>query len=115
MNQAPVVTTSSTTLTHNQTIAASSLFTATDLDGDPITTFALKDVTGNGHFVVNGVAQATNVEIDLTAAQMAQTTSHAGSGSDQTLDPRLRRHAVERVAVGHGHRPGRSGAGRDDL
>src|SRR5258707_1289893 len=81
--QAPIVTASSKTLTHNQSIAASSLFTATDPDGDAITTYALKDVTGNGHFVVNGVVQATNVEIDLTAAQLAQTTYVAGSGSDQ--------------------------------
>ena len=70
-------------LTQNQTVAASSLFTATDPNGDTITTYALKDVTGNGHFVVNGVVQATNVEIDLTAAQLAQTTYQAGSGSDQ--------------------------------
>jgi hypothetical protein len=83
VDQAPVVTASNQTLTHNQSIAASSLFTATDPDGDPITTYALKDVTGNGYFVVNGVVQATNVEIDLTATQLAQATYVAGSGSDQ--------------------------------
>src|SRR5258708_24457112 len=68
---------------NNHSVAASSLFTATDPQGDPITTYALKDLTGNGHFVVNGVVQATNVEIDLTAAQLAQMTYVAGSGSDQ--------------------------------
>ena len=83
VDQAPVVTASNKTVTHNQSIAASSLFTAADPDGDTITTYALKDVTGNGHFVVNGVAQATNVEIDLTAAQLAQTTYVAGSATDQ--------------------------------
>jgi hypothetical protein len=83
LDQAPVVTASNKTVTHNQSIAASSLFTATDPEGDTITTYALKDVTGNGHFVVNGVVQATNVEIDLTAAQLAQTTYQSGSGSDQ--------------------------------
>jgi 20S proteasome alpha/beta subunit len=83
VDQAPVVTASNQTLTHNQSIAASSLFTATDPDGQTITTYALKDVTGNGHFVVNGVVQATNVEIDLTAAQLAQTTYVAGSSTDQ--------------------------------
>ena len=83
VDQAPVVTTSNKTVTHNQSIAASSLFTATDPDGDTITTYALKDVTGNGHFVVNGVVQASNVEIDLTAAQLAQTTYVAGSATDQ--------------------------------
>jgi 20S proteasome alpha/beta subunit len=83
VDQAPVVTTSNKTVTHNQSIAASSLFTATDPEGDTITTYALKDVTGNGHFVVNGVVQASNVEIDLTAAQLAQTTYVAGSATDQ--------------------------------
>jgi hypothetical protein len=82
IEQAPVVTALNPTLTHNQSVAASSLFTATDPDGDAIT-YALKDLTGNGHFVVNGVVQATNVEIDLTAAQLAQATYVAGSGSDQ--------------------------------
>ena len=82
-DQAPVVTAPNKTLSRNQSIAASSLFTATDPDGDAITTYALKDLTGNGHFVVNGVVQATNVEIDLTAAQLAQTIYVAGSGSDQ--------------------------------
>jgi hypothetical protein len=83
VDQGPDLTASNTTVTHNQSIAASSLFTATDPDGDTITTYALKDVTGNGHFVVNGVVRATNVEIDLTAAQLAQTTYQSGSGSDQ--------------------------------
>ena len=82
-DQAPVVTPSNITLPNSQSVAASSLFTATDPDGQAITTFALRDVTGNGHFVVNGVVQATNVEIDLTAAQLAQTFYVAGSGSDQ--------------------------------
>jgi hypothetical protein len=77
------VTATNPALTHNQTVAASTLFTATDPDGQAIATYALKDVTGNGHFVVNGVVQATNVEIDLTAAQLAQTTYVAGSGADQ--------------------------------
>ena len=81
--QPPVVTASNTTLTHNQSVAASSLLTASDPDGNPIATYALKDVTGNGHFVVNGVVQATNTEIDLTAAQLAQTSYQSGSGSDQ--------------------------------
>ena len=83
VDQAPVVTASNTTLTQDQTVAASSLFTAVDPNGNPITTYALKDGTGNGHFLVNGVVQATNAEIDLTAAQLAQTTYQAGSGSDQ--------------------------------
>jgi hypothetical protein len=107
-NQAPVVHGSNKKLTYSPTSAtslsatvntsaaanspsvptdpsvdASSLFTATDPDGDIIITYALKDMTGNGYFVVNGVAQATNVEIDLTATQLAQTIYQSGSGTDQ--------------------------------
>src|SRR5260370_1388104 len=82
-NRAPIVTASSKTLNHNQSVAASSLFTATDPNGDPIITYALMDLTGNGYFMVNGVAQASNVEIDLTPAQLAQTIYVAGSGPDQ--------------------------------
>ena len=106
-DQAPVVTALKKTVTHKQSIAASSLFTATDPDGDAITTYALKDLTGNGHFVVNGVTQATNVEIDLTAAQLAQTTYQSGSGSDQFLGTGFRRNVVERMADLH-----RNGAGK---
>src|SRR5258708_13505789 len=80
---APVVVASNITATHNQSFAASSLFTASDPDGDTLTTYALYDATGNGHFAVNGVTQGTAVEIDLTAAQLAQTLYQSGSGNDQ--------------------------------
>jgi hypothetical protein len=83
VDQAPVVTTSAQYMMRNQTIAASSLFTATDPDGDAITIYALKDPSGHGYFVVNGVIQASNTEIDLTAAQLAQTTYVSGRRSEQ--------------------------------
>jgi hypothetical protein len=110
VDQAPVVTAINTTLTHNQSVAAATLFTATDPDGQAITSYALKNVTGNGHFIVNGVVQASNVEIDLTAAVGAD---HLRSrlGSDQ-ISIRLRRHAVERWQTGAVTAPG-SGASRD--
>jgi hypothetical protein len=81
--KAPVVTASSLTTLAGQTFKASSLFAVSDPNGDPIVTYALQDITGSGHFVVNGVVQASNTEIDLTAAQLAQTTFVAGSGTDQ--------------------------------
>jgi hypothetical protein len=81
--KAPVVTASSLTTLAGQTFAASSLFSTSDSNGDAMVTYALNDVTGSGHFVVNGVVQASNTEIDLTAAQLAQTTFVAGSASDQ--------------------------------
>ena len=37
---------------------------------------------GGGHFVLNGVAQGTNQEIDVTAAQLSQLSYQSGSGAD---------------------------------
>jgi hypothetical protein len=62
----PVVTASNEALNTNyMLVAASSLsFSAFDADNDAITTYGFKD-TGAGHFVLNGVAQTNNVEIDV--------------------------------------------------
>ena len=82
IDRAPVVTVANVVLgTISTAVAASSLLTATDLDGDAITTYALKD-TGNGHFALNGVAQANNQEIDVTAAQLSQLTYQSTGGVD---------------------------------
>jgi hypothetical protein len=48
-----------------------------------ITTYAFWDSNTNGHFVVNGVAKSSGVEIDVSAAQLATTTYVSGNGSDQ--------------------------------
>ena len=83
INHAPVATASNFTATHNQSIAASALFTATDADSDTITNYQFWDSTSaSGHWVVNGVAQGVNVAINVTAAQLASTTFQSGSGSD---------------------------------
>ena len=37
----------------------------------------------NGHFTVNGTTQSHSVEIDVTTAQLAQTSYVAGNGTDQ--------------------------------
>ena len=85
---APVVSPSNLAVAHNQSLAASSLFNVSDADGDSMTKYAFYDVTRNGHLVVNGVVQGTGVEIDITAAQLAQTSYVAGSGTDQsTYEP----------------------------
>ena len=83
VDRAPVVTAPNVTLTHNQSVAASSLFTVSDPDGDAITSYQFYDASGNGHFVVNGVAQAASTIITVTAAQLAQTSYQSGSGADQ--------------------------------
>ena len=85
VNHAPVATASDFTATHNQNIAASSLFSASDADGDTITQYQFWDSTSDpasGHFVVGGVVQGTNQNIDVSAAQLANTTFQSGSGSD---------------------------------
>jgi hemolysin type calcium-binding protein len=82
---APVLTTTDLAIAHNQTVAASSLFAVSDADGDPITRYQLWDSTNDpnsGHFVVNGVAQAAWTVIDISAAQLAQTSFIAGTVGD---------------------------------
>jgi 20S proteasome alpha/beta subunit len=88
IDRAPVVTVANVVLNANSTtVAASSLFTASDFDGDAIATYAFKDIS-NGHFVLNGVAQANNQEIDLTAGQLSQLTFQSAGGTD-SLQVRL--------------------------
>jgi serralysin len=82
VDRAPVVTAANVALSSGLTnVTVSSLFTASDPDGDAITTYAFKD-TGNGHFVLNGVAQANNQEIDVTAAQLSLLTYQNAIGTD---------------------------------
>ncbi|MCC8960091.1 AIDA repeat-containing protein, partial [Bradyrhizobium sp. Pear77] len=86
LDHAPVVTAPNVTANHGQASAlASNLFSATDADNDPITQYAFWDTGGSGHFVVNGVAQAANVEIDVAAANLSQVSyvyGPTGSTSD---------------------------------
>src|SRR5207248_1262972 len=79
----PVVTVANLTAAHGQSFAASNLFTASDPDGDAITQYGFWDTgSGGGHFMLNGVAQGTNQEIDVTAAQLSQLSYQSGSGTD---------------------------------
>src|SRR5260370_4759120 len=80
---APVVTASNAAIATGKSVAASSLFTASDPDGDTLTKYEFYDATGSGHFVVGGVAQAAATVIDVTAAQLASTSYLAGSATDQ--------------------------------
>ncbi|MFU0448729.1 hypothetical protein ACMZZG_25100, partial [Pseudocitrobacter faecalis] len=50
------------------------LFMASDPDGDTITQYAFWDTGGNGHWVVNGVAQAAGTEIEVSAANLSQVS-----------------------------------------
>jgi hypothetical protein len=61
-------------------VAASSFFTATDPDGDAVTSYQLWDSSADaasGHWTLNGIAQAANTAIDVTAAQLANAAFHA--------------------------------------
>ena len=81
------MTASNQTVANGASIAASSLFWASDPDGDALTQYAFdfKTVNANsGHFVVNGVMQAPSL-IHLTAAQLAQTTYQAGTGTSDDI------------------------------
>jgi hypothetical protein len=78
---APTVTASNIALAAGVSPAASSLFSATD--GGTFTHYEFYDATGSGHFVVNGTNQAANTVIDITAAQLAQTTYVGGTASEQ--------------------------------
>jgi Tryptophan-rich Synechocystis species C-terminal domain len=82
IERAPVATVANVVLNADfTTLAASSLFTASDPDGDRITEYGLM-ATGNGHFVLNGLVQANNQEIDVTAAQISQLTYQSAWGTN---------------------------------
>jgi hypothetical protein len=85
LDHGPVATAADYTATHGQNISASSLFSVTDADHDPIAAYQFWDSTtdpSSGHWAVNGVARGANVAIDVSAAQLPSTTFQSGSGSD---------------------------------
>jgi len=85
LDRPPVVTAGNVTATSSgEVFAASSLFSVSDPDGNPITEYELYDfTTGGGHWVVNGVAEPATTAIYITAAQLSQTTFQtATSGGD---------------------------------
>ena len=88
-NHAPVVSAVDLAPAHGQTsLAASSLFSASDADHDAITRYQFWDATPtatSGHFVVNGVAQGANLAINVIAAQLAQTSFQLGTSEPDDL------------------------------
>ncbi len=73
INHAPIVAAIAPTSGTNQTIAFSSLFNVSDGDGDAITQYRITDASAGGsHLLLNGVQQAENTPITVTAAQLAQ-------------------------------------------
>ena len=83
VNHAPVVTTPNLVRRPDQTIAVSDMFAVSDADGDTMTKYQVWDSTDDaqsGHFVVGGVTQAANTGIDISAAQLSQSSFQAGTG-----------------------------------
>jgi hypothetical protein len=86
VNHAPVVTAPDKSAAVGSSLAAASLFSASDPDGDALSMYALYDATpGSGYFVVNGVAQPAGQNIFLTPAQLAQTTFVVGATPDEII------------------------------
>jgi len=84
-NTAPALSTQTVNAMHGRTLALTSLFQVSDADGDTMTKYQLWDSSrdpNSGHFVINGVAQAAGTVIDVTAAQLAQTSFVTGALSD---------------------------------
>ncbi|HWU55454.1 MAG TPA: hypothetical protein VN175_08120, partial [Rhizomicrobium sp.] len=81
----PVVASASTRVAANQTITLSNLASISDLTGYAITAYQLWDSTSDpnsGHFVINGQVQAAGTIINVTAAQLAQTSFVTGTAND---------------------------------
>jgi hypothetical protein len=115
VDSAPAVTVSNARAVHGESFAASSLFGVSDADGDAITKYAFWDIgTGGGHLSLNGVAQGTNQEIDVTAAQPDQQICLLGYRSRRRPFPGEWRGAGDEqrnrcsgIAAGAGHVSGR--------
>ncbi len=70
-NSAPTVTASNTTILLDQPVLASTLYSASDADGDAMTKYEFwDDGTGGGHFDKAGVAQASGQAIAVDATEL---------------------------------------------
>ena len=81
-NQAPIVTVSTKTVFLNTAIPASSLFSVSDPDGDPILKYRFYDfsnVSTTGYFELNGAPKQNGSTIEITAAQLANLVYVGGS------------------------------------
>ena len=82
---APVVnpTNSASNVSHLQAIAASTLFTANDADGDSFTQYDFWNTgAGGGRWFLNGVMLGINQDNIVAAAQLGQVSYQSGAGTD---------------------------------
>jgi hypothetical protein len=85
-NSAPAAVAADATIVTGSSVAAGSLFTVGDADGDVPTKYEFWDGTsGGGYFRVNGVQQAAGAAIAVDAAELAATEYVGGAnpGSEQ--------------------------------
>ena len=77
---APVVTTTDTTIVVGESVAAASLFSGSDADGDSSASYEFWDEgSGGGYFSLNGVQQGVNLAIAVSAADLANTPQSVAS------------------------------------
>ena len=91
INAKAVVSGTTSTLTHDSVVQASSLFTATDADHDTITRYQIidnSDRATSGHLILDGDAVAAKIQHDLSAADMARLQFQAGSTTSDYLQVR---------------------------
>jgi len=83
-NQPPVVTVADMTAPSGQTLlAASSLFSYSDADGQAAMTYQFwESASSTGHFVLNGVAQADGMTVQISASQLSSLSYQTGSSAD---------------------------------
>jgi hypothetical protein len=85
---APAVAVTNVTLSAADTsVPASSLFTASTQNEEPITAYGFMD-TGPGYFMLEGTDEPNNQEIDVTAAQLSKLTYQSAPGTIDTLQIR---------------------------
>ena len=84
-NRAPVVTTADVTEPHSQSVALSSLFSVSDADSDAMTDTSSgipRPIPTAAISWSAGVAQAAGTMIDISAAQLSQTSFAVGTLGD---------------------------------
>jgi Peptidase M10 serralysin C terminal len=88
-NHPPVVTVTSATVQENSTqpVQVSTLFSASDADGDTLAYLFYDGTIGGGHFAVNGTPQpeGSGQYFGVSAAQLSQVTFVPAQGSSDDL------------------------------
>lgn len=79
----PTVVVSNLTAAHGQSFPASALLAVSVVSGEAVAAYGFFNTgAGGGRFVLNGVTQPINHDIDVTAAQLSQLAYQSGSGAD---------------------------------